>query len=90
MEKNFAIRSFGPDFVYTSELSQGKKEMTFVCRCKEITEDGDDRAVYMSKTEKTVINASILKKPLGLDKTENPQFPEKIAFTVDEKHRLVF
>ena len=90
MEKEKSIRSFGAEFVMSSELSQGKKEMSFIARCKNVGVDNDDRAIYGNKTEKTVLAASQLKRPYGLDKEENPEFPETVSFEVDEKHRLIF
>ena len=83
-----AIRSIGAAFVMTNELAEGKYELSFMARCKEVGKDGDDRAIYGSPQAKTLMSASQLQKPYDLKKGSD--FPPTVKFEVDAKHRLIF
>ena len=83
------IREMGAVFTNTSELPKGDYNMRFVTRCKEVSQkDHDDRAIYKSDEFKTVMAASQLAKPYGLE--AGSDFPEAVSFSVDEKNRIVF
>lgn len=88
MEKEKSIRSIGAEFLMTNELPEGSYELSFIARCREVGNDQDDRAVYGSSSKKTLIAASQLSRPYGLK--EGDDFPEKIKFDVDQKHRIIF